>query len=110
MVEYTLQLDLIFSSLADATRRDILKRLATTAELTVGELAAPYKVSLAAISKHLRVLENAKLVIRRKQGKRQMIQIVPHTFASTREYLDFYEQMLGERMERLGNFVEKNKE
>lgn len=107
MVEHTLRLSAVFSSLADATRRDILQRLAATTEMTVSELAAPYKVSLAAISKHLRVLENAQLVGKRKQGKQQMVHIVPHTVADAQQYFARYERTLGERMQRLDNFIEK---
>jgi DNA-binding transcriptional ArsR family regulator len=60
MVEYTPSLDSIFGSLADPTRRDILQRVAGR-ELTVSQIAEPYDLSLAAVSKHLKILERAKL-------------------------------------------------
>ncbi len=56
MVEHILQLDSVFGSLADPTRRDILQRV-TKQELSVGEVAKPYKMSFAAISKHLKILD-----------------------------------------------------
>jgi DNA-binding transcriptional ArsR family regulator len=67
MVEYTLSLDSIFSSLADPTRRDILRRLITQ-ELSISELAKPYDITFAAVSKHLKVLERAQLIIKRGHG------------------------------------------
>jgi DNA-binding transcriptional ArsR family regulator len=69
MVKYSqTTLDATFAALADPTRRAILSRL-TTGELTVTELAAPFHVSLPAISKHLRVLERARLLVREKDGR-----------------------------------------
>lgn len=92
MVEYTSELDSIFASLADPTRRDILERVAC-AEYSVGELVQHYQVSFAAISKHLKVLERAKLVIKRKEGKKQMVSIAPYALHSADEYLERYRQM-----------------
>ncbi len=62
------QLDLIFHALADATRRHILQQLAAK-ECTVSELAEPYEISLAAVSKHLKVLEKAGLLTRAVDGR-----------------------------------------
>jgi DNA-binding transcriptional ArsR family regulator len=59
MVEYTLDLDNIFFSLADPTRRDILKRVSAK-DLSISEIADPYHLTFAAISKHIKVLEKAK--------------------------------------------------
>jgi DNA-binding transcriptional ArsR family regulator len=61
-------LDVVFGALADPTRRAMLEQLAS-GEATVGELAAPFDVSAPAISRHLRVLESAGLVARRKEGR-----------------------------------------
>lgn len=92
MVEYTSELDSIFASLADPIRRDILDRVAR-AEHSVGELVQYYQVSFAAISKHLKVLERAKLVTKRKEGKKQMVSIAPHALQCADEYLERYRQM-----------------
>jgi len=70
MVNYPRALDSTFAALSDATRRGILARLAS-GEASVTALAAPYEMSLPAVSKHLRVLESAGLVSRRKDGRVQ---------------------------------------
>lgn len=100
MVEYTLQLDSIFASLADPTRRDILARIARC-ELSVGELASHYPLSFAAISKHLKVLEKAHLIIKRKDGKKQMITLAPDALMSANEYLEQYRRMWQSRYDNL---------
>lgn len=68
MVEYTSQIDLIFGALADPTRRDIIERTSYQA-LTVNQIAIEYEMSIAAISKHLKVLDEANLITRRKDGR-----------------------------------------
>ncbi len=92
MVEYTSELDSIFASLADPIRRDILERVAC-AEHSVGELAQHYQVSFAAISKHLKVLERAMLISKRKEGKKQMVSLAHYALHSADEYLERYRQM-----------------
>jgi DNA-binding transcriptional ArsR family regulator len=85
MVEYTLSLDSIFSSLADPTRRDILRRLINQ-ELTISEIAKPYDLTFAAVSKHLKVLEKAQLIIKRRRGKEQMVQVSPLALKDAADY------------------------
>lgn len=87
MVEYSSQLDLIFSSLSDPIRRDILNRVAQK-ERSVGELVTNYSVSFAAISKHLKVLEKAKLVYKRKEGKKQIVTLAPGALKGADQYLE----------------------
>jgi len=106
MVEYALQLDTIFQSLADPTRRDMLRRLAGY-ELSVGELAGKYDVSFAAISKHLKVLERAKLVRKRKEGKKYMVALVPDTLKEADEYLRQYQQMWESRYDKLDTLLKE---
>lgn len=89
MVEYTYQLDTIFTSLGDPIRRDILNRVARC-EHSVGELVACYDVSFAAISKHLKVLERACLIRKRKEGRKHMIRLAPEALRSVDEYLEQY--------------------
>ena len=100
MVEYTLQLDSIFHSLADPTRRDLLDRVSRR-EHSVGELVKHYDVSFAAISKHLKVLEKAKLVIKRKEGKKQMVAVSPAGLKEADEYLEQYRRMWQGRYDKL---------
>jgi DNA-binding transcriptional ArsR family regulator len=104
MVEYTLQLDFIFSSLSDPTRRDIIARVARQ-EYSVGELAAHYQVSFAAISKHLKVLENAKLISKRKEGKKHIVTVNPAALRTADEYLKNYQKLWEGRFDRLETFL-----
>jgi len=104
MVEYTLQLDSIFHSLSDPIRRDILRRVAQC-DLSVGELAEKYSVSFAAISKHLKVLEKAKLVSKQKEGKKQIVTIAPNALASADEYLEQYRLLWQSRHDKLDQLL-----
>lgn len=97
MVEQSFRLDGIFGALADATRRDMLRSLAAQ-ELSVGELAAPYRMSLAAASKHVKVLERAGLVRRTVQGRTHRCRIEPAALAQADEWLRFYERFWSDRL------------
>src|SRR5208282_6363262 len=77
-------LDQTFSALADPTRRTILARLAQ-GEATVGELAEPFAISLPAISRHLRVLEDASLIVRERQGQHRVCRLQPEPLANARD-------------------------
>lgn len=107
MVEYTFQLDSIFGSLADGTRRDILQRVAR-AEYSVGELVAHYDMSFAAISKHLKVLEAANLIRKRKEGKKHMVSLAPGALKSADEYLEQYRQMWQQRFNQLEALIKED--
>lgn len=100
MVECTVPLDRVFHSLADATRRDILRRL-SQAEQTIGELAKPYAMSLAAIAKHINVLEAAGLVLKRRSGKQKVVCIVPTTLKAAEAHLSEYEKLWAARFDAL---------
>lgn len=106
MVEQTMHLDAIFSSLADPTRRDILSRVAQ-AELSVGELVDKYHVSFAAISKHLKVLERANLITKRKEGNKHMVTLAPHALKSADAYLEQYRQMWEQRFIKLDELLKE---
>ena len=107
MVEYTFPLDSIFSSLADPTRRDILARVAQ-AELTVSEIAMPYDMSLAAVSKHLKILERAKLVVKRKRGKEQLVTMNAQGLADANQYLQQYKQLWEQRLDSLDEYLKES--
>ncbi len=100
MVEYAMQLDNVFGSLADPTRRDILQRL-QLGSLNVSEIAAVYNVSLAAISKHLKILEQARLVVKRKKGKERIVSLDANAMRQAVHYLKQYEQLWNDRFDRL---------
>lgn len=106
MVKYTHQLDDIFHSLSDAIRRDILQRVADH-ELTVGELAQKYDVSFAAISKHLRVLEKAKLIQKRKEGRKHMVALAPGALQNADEYLEQYRLLWQSRHDKLESLLKE---
>jgi DNA-binding transcriptional ArsR family regulator len=106
MVEYSLQLDSVFGSLADPTRRDILQRL-RDGEMSVGEIARPYQLTLAAVSKHLKVLETARLVVKRRRGRKQVVQLSPEVLATAESYLRQYEQLWQIRLDALDELLQQ---
>jgi DNA-binding transcriptional ArsR family regulator len=108
MVEYTLSLDSVFSSLADPTRRDILRRLVKE-QLTVGEIARSYDITLAAVSRHLKVLEKAKLIIKRRRGKEQVVSVAPQALKGASDYLENYRLLWDERFQALDKLLEEIK-
>lgn len=108
MVEYTLQLDSVFNCLSDATRRDILKRVAKE-EMTVTEVAKPYKLTFAAISKHLKILEKAKLILKHKRGKERVITLSPAAFKDAAAYLNSYQKFWEESLDKLEIYLNNNK-
>ncbi len=93
-------LDTTFSALSDGTRRAILARLAL-GEATVGELAEPFDISLPAISRHLRVLEQASLIVRERRGQHRVCRLDPGALASASEWLEFYRRFWTEGLDRL---------
>ena len=100
MVESEIQLDLIFAALADSTRRSILARI-TEFEMSIGEIASHYNLTFAAISKHIQVLERAKLVSKRRRGKEQVVIVVPATMQIGQEYIERYALMWDDRFNNL---------
>jgi DNA-binding transcriptional ArsR family regulator len=104
MVEYVSTLDNIFASLADPTRRDILRRVSEQS-MSVGQIAANYELTFAAISKHLKVLEKAKLIMKRRSGKEQIVSLVPTAFRDADEYLQWYRQLWEGRFDSLEEYL-----
>ncbi|HEX8390556.1 MAG TPA: metalloregulator ArsR/SmtB family transcription factor [Candidatus Saccharimonadales bacterium] len=93
-------MDTIFASLADPVRRDILERVAQF-ELTVNEIALHYDISLAAVSKHLKVLELADLITKRKEGRKVMVMANREAITQAEEYLAGYRQYQQRRFDAL---------
>ena len=89
-----------FSALADPTRRDIVARLAT-GDATVGELAQPYAMTIQAVSKHLRVLEDAGLVTRRREAQRRPVHLEAEGFDLMTTWIERYRRQAEERYQRL---------
>jgi DNA-binding transcriptional ArsR family regulator len=107
MVESTATLDLIFAALADATRRDILGRV-SSGKHTISELAQQYAMSLAAVAKHVSVLEKAGLVTKCRSGKEKVIRIEPKAIEIAAAHLSKYEQVWGARFDALEKLLEEN--
>ncbi|MBA2418993.1 MAG: winged helix-turn-helix transcriptional regulator [Nocardioidaceae bacterium] len=94
------QLSQVFAALADPTRRDIVARLAV-ADATVGELAAPYDVTVQAVSKHLKVLEGSGLVSRSRDAQRRPCHLEAEVFDLMTKWIERYRQEAEERFRRL---------
>ena len=94
------QLDRAFAALADATRRALVARL-SLGDATVGELAAPFDISLQAISKHLGVLEAAGLVTKGRDGTRRLVHLEAHALGSMTSWIERHQRQAEERFQRL---------
>lgn len=92
MVEYTSHIDNMFSALADPVRRDVLERT-LVGELTVNEIALEYDMSLAAVSKHLKVLYESGLISKRKDGRYIYISTNPEGMREAAVYIAQYVQV-----------------
>lgn len=101
-----LRLDDVFHALADTTRRSILRDVAT-GEKTVGQIAKPFPVSLAAISKHLKVLEGARLIHRQKKGSFQMVRINAAPMKEAEQWLAYYEKFWNQQLDALADLMER---
>jgi DNA-binding transcriptional ArsR family regulator len=98
-------LDQVFHALADSTRRAILRDI-TRGERSVGELARPYAMSLAAVSKHLDVLERASLIRRRRSGQHRFVRLEPKPLMAAQDWLAFYEKFWSAGLDRLQQLLE----
>ena len=108
MVELqTPQLDTVFHALGDATRRRMLRALAD-GERTVGQLAQPFAISLAAASKHIKALESAGLIRREVRGRTHLCRLDPGPLASAHEWLGFYERFWTRRLDALERLLHED--
>lgn len=106
MDETAVQLDRAFAALADPTRRELVARLAG-GDATVGELAEPYDMSLQAISKHVKVLEDAGLVTRSKDAQRRPVHLDANVFDLMAKWLERYRREAEERYRRLDAVLDR---
>lgn len=97
-------LDTTFAALADPTRRAILSRLAA-GEATVNDLAAPFDLSLPAVSKHLKVLERAGLISRGRQAQFRPCRIEPQPLLLAADWIEQYRRLWEERFDRLDAYL-----
>ncbi|HYA06373.1 MAG TPA: metalloregulator ArsR/SmtB family transcription factor [Xanthobacteraceae bacterium] len=108
MVKFsTAALDRTFAALADPTRRALVMRLAAEPDLSVSELAAPFRMSLPAVMKHLDVLSDAGLVDRTKTGRTVACRLEAAPMRDAFEWLNRYEKFWSERLNRLAAFLEE---
>lgn len=95
------RIDALFHALADATRRDIVRR-SIGEEVSVSELARRYPMSLTAVQKHVAVLEAAGLVKKRRHGREQRVALQLKALERARRLFDQYERLWRERFDRMG--------
>src|SRR5262245_32629084 len=107
MVNYSsaAALDATFQALADPTRRAILAKLASSPDTSVSELASPFRMSLPAVSKHLRVLESAGLLERRRAGRVHHCRFVPAPMRTASDWIAHYERFWAERLDDLKRYL-----
>jgi DNA-binding transcriptional ArsR family regulator len=103
------RLDATFRALADPTRRGMLANLAL-GEKSVGELASPFNMTFAGASKHVKVLEDAGLVARRKLGRTHLISIEARPLEEAERWLRQWEKFWNTRLDRLQALVERDKQ
>ena len=109
MVEFdSPHLNGVFQALADPTRRGMLASLAA-GEKSIGELAAPFEMSFAGASKHVKVLEDAGLLSRRKAGRSHICTLEAEPLAKAERWLRQWERFWNERLDRLEALVEGDK-
>jgi DNA-binding transcriptional ArsR family regulator len=105
MVEHqAAQLNSVFHALGDATRRRMLRELAS-GERTVGQLAEPFAISLAAASKHIKALENAGLIRREVRGRIHLCRLDPGPLANAEQWLSYFERFWTDRLDVLARLL-----
>ena len=107
MARRNLKFDRIFHALGDPTRRQMLRDLAGGAR-TVGQLAGPFAISLAAASKHIKALENAGLIRREVRGRTHWCHLAPGPLASAHDWLGFYERFWTDRLDVLDRLLRED--
>jgi DNA-binding transcriptional ArsR family regulator len=101
-------LDRTFSALSDPRRRDILERL-QRGPASISELAQPFGISLPGVMKHVRILEEAKLVITEKKGRMRECRLGPEQMVDVTAWIERYRKQWGRRLDRLEALIEKKK-
>ncbi len=100
------RLDTVFHALSDPTRRAILRNL-TTGERTVTQIAKPHRMTLAAVSKHLKVLEAAELVARERRGSFHIVRLQAQSLKPAEEWIAFYSRFWNQCFDNLEDFLEE---
>jgi len=100
------QLDLAFGALAHPIRRAVLARLAT-GEATVSELAKPHRVSAPAITKHLRILEKAGLLSRKRNGREHRMRLEAERLRTAEQWIEHHRKLWNERLDALEAYLKE---
>jgi DNA-binding transcriptional ArsR family regulator len=108
MVQSSTQLDAAFAALSDPTRRGILELLGQR-DATISELAAAFGMTLTGVGKHVGILEQAGLVTTEKVGRARRCKLGPRRLDDETTWIAGYRQLLESRLDRLGEFLEKQK-
>ncbi|MGI8928448.1 MAG: ArsR/SmtB family transcription factor [Candidatus Limnocylindrales bacterium] len=108
-MQSTVDFDRVFAALADATRRDIVRR-AIGGEEGVAELAGHYPMSFAAVQKHVAVLERAGLIGKERNGRRKVVRTQPDALGIAQRLLDEYEQLWRGRIDRMTELINETEE
>jgi len=108
-MQSVLDFDRVFAALADATRRDIVRR-AIAGEEGVAELAGHYPMSFAAVQKHIAVLERAGLVGKERDGRRKVVRTRPEGVLIAQRLLNEYEELWRGRIDRMSDLIDETKE
>jgi len=107
MVQYSQQLDAVFSALGHPTRRAILTRL-TQGDTCVTTLAEPHDMSLTAVAKHLRVLERAGLLTQNKEGRVMWCRLNPGPFKGAAEWIAHYQRFWEKSLDALADYFDES--
>ena len=108
MVQYPQRLDRTFAAISDATRRGILVHLGKR-DASITELAGRFGMTLTGMKKHVRVLEDAGLVVTKKVGRVRTARLGPRRLEEETAWIDSYRRMLNGRLDSLGEFLERTK-
>jgi DNA-binding transcriptional ArsR family regulator len=108
MVQYSPRLDTTFAALSDGTRRGILERLGR-GSASISDLAESFGMTLTGIKKHVRVLEEAKLVTSEKVGRVRTCSLGPRRLEDEQAWIAKYQQMVEDRLDRLGDFLRRTR-
>ena len=108
MVQYTPDLDTVFTAVGDPTRRGIVERLGRR-EASITELAEAFDMTLTGMKKHVRLLEDAGLVQTRKVGRVRTCALGPRRMTAEAAWIAKYHQMVEDQLDSLGEFLERTK-
>ncbi len=97
----------VYTAIGDPTRRALLLRLADEGEKSVTELLEPYSISQPAISKHLRILRDAGLVRRRKEGRMRLYEVDASSLRQVHDWVSHFERYWEEKLDALGDYLDK---